>query len=105
MGKKYIVLQAYRKKYRLFSEDIKTVFIKHSRRIPHVPQYHHQDKTYDDDTEEEELTISPTSQNISLEWFIYFLLFLIFYYWITNNFIKKWGASNGCMGLLFSWKV
>ena len=52
MGKKYIVLQSERKKYRMFSEDIKTVFIKPSRRIPHIPLFHQQDKAYDYDTEE-----------------------------------------------------
>ena len=39
MGKKFIVLQSQHKKYRLLSEDIKTVFIKSNRRIPKVPKF------------------------------------------------------------------
>ena len=58
MGKKFIVLQSQRKKYRLFSEDIKTVFIKPTRKIPHIPSFHINYKAYEDDTEEEELASS-----------------------------------------------
>lgn len=53
MGKKFIVLTSQRKKYRLFSEDIKTVFIKHNRKIPHIPSFNFQDKNDDYETSEE----------------------------------------------------
>jgi hypothetical protein len=47
MGKKFIMLASQRKKYRLFSEDIKTVFIKHNRKIPHIPSFSLPDKIDD----------------------------------------------------------
>lgn len=50
MGKKFIVLESQRKKYRLYSEDIKTVFMKGTRKIPAIPRFHPQDKSYDEDT-------------------------------------------------------
>lgn len=57
MGKKFIMLTTQRKKYRLFSEDIKTVFIKHNRKIPHIPSFGLSDKNDDYDTSEEEASV------------------------------------------------
>ena len=50
MGKKFIVLQAQKKKFRLYSEDIKTVFIKNKRNIPRIPKFACLYKAEDDDT-------------------------------------------------------
>lgn len=63
MGKKFIVLQSQRKQHRLFSDDIKTVFIKRTRKAPSVPSFESNYKTYDYDTEEESSStpVNPTT--------------------------------------------
>ena len=66
MGKKYIVLQSQKKKYRLYSEDIKTVFIKPTRKIPNVPRFHALAKPYESDTEGEDLSAQQPSHSLSL---------------------------------------
>jgi hypothetical protein len=65
MGKKFIMLASQRKKYRLFSEDIKTVFIKHSRKIPHIPSFCLPDKIDDYDTSEEEVSAQPQTNSMA----------------------------------------
>lgn len=67
MGKKYIVLKSSKKTYRLFSEDIRTVFIKHNRKVPRLPKFDPLVKSYEDDTEEEELTSHVNGDTLSLE--------------------------------------
>lgn len=65
MGKKFIVLTSQRKKYRLFSEDIKTVFIKHNRKIPHIPSFCLPDKIDDYETSEEEVSQQPQTSSLA----------------------------------------
>ena len=37
MAKKYIMIESQRKKYKLYSEDIRMVFMKNVRKIPKLP--------------------------------------------------------------------
>jgi len=48
MGKKFITLQSPNKKYRLYSEDIKMVFKKLIRKLPSIPAFDSNDKTYEE---------------------------------------------------------
>jgi hypothetical protein len=65
MGKKFIVLQSQKKKFRLYSEDIRTVFIKHPRKVPLIPKFPSLDKTYEEDTEEEEMVEEAPATSLS----------------------------------------
>ena len=47
MGKKFIVLQSMKKKYRLYSEDIKKVFPKAIRKLPTIPAFASVAKAYE----------------------------------------------------------
>jgi hypothetical protein len=51
MAKKYIFLESQRKKYKLYSEDIKMVFMKMIRKIPRIPEFVISFKSYEHDTE------------------------------------------------------
>ena len=62
MGKKYIVVQTQKKNYRVFSEDIKMVFMKGIRKVPRVPQFYPLCKNFEDDTEEEEVSQQTSKQ-------------------------------------------
>jgi len=46
------MLESQRKKYKLFSEDIKMVFMKTIRKIPKLPEFTPTFKAYEDETEE-----------------------------------------------------
>ena len=50
MAKKYILLESQRKKYKLYPEDIKMVFMKTIRKIPKIPEFVISFKSYEDDT-------------------------------------------------------
>lgn len=78
MGKKFIILQSQKKKYRLFSEDIKMVYMKGPRKVPTIPRYQSQDKSYDDDTEEESCTTQQIQLSFSSQWFYYFSISSLF---------------------------
>lgn len=52
MAKKYIMVQLQNKKYKLYSEDIKMVFMKNLRKIPKMPQFAFSFKAEDEDTDE-----------------------------------------------------
>ena len=56
MAKKYILLLSQDKKYKLYSEDIKNVFMKSIRKIPHIPNFIIPFKNEEDDTEESNLS-------------------------------------------------
>jgi hypothetical protein len=44
-------LESQRKKYKLYSEDIKMVFMKMIRKIPRIPEFVISFKSYEHDTE------------------------------------------------------
>jgi len=52
MPKKYIMIESQSKKYKLYSEDIRMVFMKSIRKIPKLPLFPLPFKPYDEDTEE-----------------------------------------------------
>jgi len=65
MPKKYILLESQRKKYKLYSEDIKMVFMKTIRKIPKIPQFPHTLKSYEDDTEESNVSQEELKNTLS----------------------------------------
>ena len=65
MAKKYILIESQRKKYKLYSDDIKMVFMKNSRKIPKIPQFTPSFKSFDDDTEESNVSQPEIKNSLS----------------------------------------